>query len=260
MKKFLALLLPLIAIVSAKAQTADDVINKYLAAAGGKEKLESIHSLQYVQTMNLSTPLGEMQIVMTNIKVKNKLVRINTSSEMFGNAYSVVTDTSGWVIVPANQFTGGEAVREKLKPEERKALLSQMYCEGYFPELVNYAQKGYTAELAGEGKGNGRPSYKLKLKKEKGENTYFIDKETGLINAVIYKGAGAAAAVGLGNIGIGGKSDKAEFTVNLGEYKDVAGIKFPGKITLETPMGSMHSTIGFVTVNKAVDAKWYRAD
>ncbi len=262
MKKFFSVAIALIASFVLQAQTADEVINKYIAAAGGKDKLEAINTLQYVRTINLNTPMGEINITMTNIKVENKLSRTNTSSELFGNAYSLFTDTSGWIIIPPNQFTGTEEIRQKLKPEEYKAMKSEMACEGYFPELVNYAAKGYTAEFAGEGKSNGKASYKIKLKKDKDERVYFIDKQTGLVNSMTVKGATAVAMTGLGSMmpNGGGRADKMEATLEFSEYKETAGVKFPGKLKIDTPMGAVESTISFVTVNQPVDAKWYRAN
>lgn len=260
MKKFLTVMTVFLAALVAKAETADEIISKYLSAAGGAEKLGSVKSLQFVQTVNLATPMGDMQITLTHIKVQNKLMRLNTSSELFGNAYSVVTDTSGWIMIPASQFTGSEAILQKLKPEERNAMKSQMDCAGFFPELVNYASKGYVAELAGEGKVNGRASFKVKLKKDKDERLYFFDKQTGLVNAMTVKGAAAAAMMGLGTMQGGGRMDKAEATLNFSDYKDVSGLKIPGRMTIETPMGMVGATIGFVSINQPVDAKWYRAE
>jgi hypothetical protein len=257
MKKLFTLAVVLIAVLSVKAQTADEVINKYFTAVGGKPKLEAINSLQYVQTMNLNTPMGAMEISITNIKVENKLFRINTTSELFGSAFSVVTDTSGWVLIPGNPMSGSEATLQKLKPEERKGMATQMACEGFFPELVNYAAKGYTAELAGEGKAGGKPCYKLKLKKDKDERTYFIDKQTGLINSMAIKGAAAAGMTGMGNSGMG-KADKMEITMDFSNYQEVSGVKFPGKMKIDTQMGAIESTITGIKVNQAVDAKWYR--
>jgi outer membrane lipoprotein-sorting protein len=257
MKKVLTLLMVLCSLLSANAQTADEVINKYLVAAGGKAKLEGIHSLQYVQTVNLNTPMGAMEINITNIKVESKLFRMNTTSEFFGSAFSVVTDTSGWVLIPGNPMSGSEATLQKLKPEERKALTSQMACDGFFPELVNYTAKGYTAEMLGETKSGGRVAYKLKLKKDKDERTYLVDKQTGLVNSMTIKGAAAANMTGMGSSGMG-RSDKMEITLSFSTYQDVSGVKFPGKMKIDTRMGVIESTITGVKVNQAVDAKWYK--
>lgn len=258
--KQLLMLVFAFAVIATKAQTADDIVNKYLTAAGGKDKLATVNSLQYTQKANFNTQIGTMEIAMNFIRVDKKLFRINVSSEMFGNSFTVVTDTSGWVYVPGNPFSGSEASLQKMKPEERTALATQMNSDGFFPELVNYATKGYTAELAGEGKSNGKACYKLKLKKDKDERLYMMDKQTGLVVSMTIKGAAALAMTGMGSTGMsrGGKAEKAEFTFNYSDYKDVSGIKVPGKMKLDLPMGSIESTITDVKVNQAVEAKYYK--
>src|SRR5687767_3420336 len=116
MKKIF-MLLAAFTVIAAQAQTADEVINKYLVAAGGKEKLESIKSLQYVQTMSLNVMGQPIQMTLTQIRVKDKLMRYNVSSDLFGTAYVVATDTAGWIKVPKSDFVE-EEVLQKMKPEE----------------------------------------------------------------------------------------------------------------------------------------------
>jgi hypothetical protein len=262
MKKLLLLAVTFVSIFATKAQTADEVINKFLVASGGKENLQAINSLQYTQSMTLNTPMGAIPVKMEFFKVEKKLFRLNTSSEMFGDGFSVVTDTSGWVLIPANPFAGStEPTLKKLKPEERTGFASQMNADGFFPELVNYAAKGFTAELAGEAKANGKPCYKIKLKKDKAEITFLIDKQTNLVSSMTLKGASAMAMSGMGGSGIGseGRADKLELTFNYSNYQTINGVKFPGTMKLDTPMmGTIESSITGVKVNQPVDAKWYR--
>lgn len=244
-----------------QAQTADEVVNKYLNAAGGKDKLAAVNSLQYTQKASFNTQMGAMEIAMNFIRVDEKLFRIDVSSEMLGTSFSFATDTSGWVYTSGNPFSGSEARLQKMKPEERTAMATQMSSDGFFPELVNYATKGYTAELTGEGKSNGKACHKLKLKKDADERLYMIDKQTGYVVSMTIKGALALAMTGMGATGMGrgGRAEKAEFTFSYSDYKDVNGIMVPGKMKLELPMGTIESTITDVKVNQDVDAKYYQA-
>jgi outer membrane lipoprotein-sorting protein len=244
----------------AQAQTADEVVNKYLTAAGGKDKLETVTSLQYTQKANFNTQMGAMEISMNFIRVDKKLFRADLSSEMLGNSFTVVTDTSGWVYIPANPFSVSEATLQKMKPEDRTPLATQMTSDGFFPELVNYATKGYTAELSGEGKSNGKACHKLKLKKDADERLYMIDKQTGYVVSMTIKGAAALVMSGIGATGMvkGSRVEKAEFTFHYSDYKDVSGIKVPGKMKLDLPMGNIEFTITDVKVNQSVDAKYYQ--
>ncbi|MCE3281395.1 MAG: signal peptide protein [Chitinophagaceae bacterium] len=260
MNKLYLLALVTVVSLSAGAQTAEDIINKYIIAAGGKEKLEGVTSLQLVQKVSLNTMLGAIDVPVNFIRVKDKLFRMSSTSELFGTGFSVVTDTSGWVMLPANAFSG-EAKLQKMKEEERALLKPQMSAEGFFPELVNYIAKGYTAEYLGEGKGNGKASYKVKLKKDKDERTYFFDKKNGLVNSMMLKGAAVGAALGFDLSGMGGgRADKLEVTFNYSDYKEVSGISFPAKLTAELAMGTIETVISDIKVNETVDEKWYKAE
>jgi hypothetical protein len=261
MKKCYLLAVMAIVSMSVHAQTADEIISKYLVAAGGKDKLKVVFSLQYDQKMTYNTGFGPIEISMTTFKEKEKLSRINASTPMLGSGFTLVTDTAGWVYVAASPFSGGEAKLERMKPEAHTAAKSQMASEGFFPELFNYASRGYTAEYTGEGKGNGKASYKIKLRKDKDERTYFIDKESGLVNTMIIKGEAAAAMLGLNGVGMGGgRSDKMEITVNYSDYKELAGMQFPSKAVYETARGSLEATISNIKLNEEIEAKWYKAE
>jgi len=182
MKQILSLVITLCALTGLQAQTVDEVIAKYYAAAGGKEKLEAITSLQYVQAISIQSPQGNFDMNIVTIREKNKLFRTQMSNELMGESFAVVTDTATWVRKPANPFTNEEGGLEKIKAADMKGIaVAQLDCAGFFPELVNYGAKGYTAELTGSKKINGRDSYKVKLKKDKAKITYFIEKETGLV-------------------------------------------------------------------------------
>lgn len=256
MQRLLFLFIAAFSFVAANAQTADEVINKYITAAGGKEKLEGITTLQYLQVVSIPSPQGNIDMNIITIKEKGKLFRNQMSNEMVGDSYALVTDTATWIRKPANPFTGEEGGVEKMKAEDLKGVSSslQLDCAGFFPELVNYAAKGYTATLDGDKKINGRESYKLKLKKDKAETIFFIDKETGLVNSYTLKGD-AVAAMGsmMGN-------ETSEISIDFDNYQEVKGIKFPGVMKITTVMGEMSIPIKDVKINEVVDAKWYKPE
>jgi outer membrane lipoprotein-sorting protein len=256
MQRLLFLFVAAFSFIAATAQTADEVINKYITAVGGKEKLESITSLQYVQAMSIPSPQGNFEMNIITIKEKGKLFRNQMSNDMIGESYALVTDTATWVRKPANPFTGEEGGLEKVKAEDLKGMntVTQLDCAGFFPELMNYAAKGYTAEVTGDKKINGRDSYKLKLKKDKAETIFFIDKETGLVNSYTLKGDAVAAMGAM----MGGAA--SEISIDFDNYQEVKGVKIPGVMKITTMMGEMSIPIKDVKINEAVDAKWYKAE
>ncbi len=262
MKRVIWILAAVFSFVAASAQTTDEVINKYLSAAGGKEKLQAINTLQYTETLSLNTPMGAMEFSIQNIKERGKLLRRQTTNEITGESFMLITDTAGYLLMPSNPMFGLEGGLEKMKTDQLKAMSTEMDCSGYFIQLVDHATKGFTASLAGEEKIDGRVSYKLELKKDDNILTYMVDKETGLINALVAKGAAAAALSGLTAMGLGdsgGKASKAELTFKYADYKEVNGVKMPGTIKMDTPFGVLETKISDIKINEQVDAKWYKA-
>jgi len=77
--------------VSAQAQTVDDVINKYIDALGGKEKLNSIKTL-YMEGVTVMQNGNEISAKM--YREQDKLSRREISSPM-GTMTSIVTDKEG---------------------------------------------------------------------------------------------------------------------------------------------------------------------
>ena len=92
------------------------------------------------------------------------------------NIISVFTDKSGWTINPMMGGTDAQAMPDELY----KAGKSQIYFGG---GLVNYAAKGYKAELVGK-EGD---AFKIKLSDGGTETFYFIDSKTYLLTKSVIK-------------------------------------------------------------------------
>lgn len=129
MKNLLAIIVLLIGIVTVKAQTADEIINKHIEAMGGKEKLNSIKSIYMEGT---SVMQNGAEISQKTWKVNAQLLRMEISSAMFNNI-SVVTDKAGW---RQNPRAGGAF--EPMTEEMVTNMQPQMDCAGPF---VDYAAK-----------------------------------------------------------------------------------------------------------------------
>ncbi|HMD00592.1 MAG TPA: hypothetical protein VKH37_10575, partial [Ferruginibacter sp.] len=113
--------LALVCVQFAHAQTVDDVLDKYMAAMGGKDKLTSMTSsfTQGVTVMNNGT-----EITNTTTKVNGKLFRNEIDFGM-GTAVTLVTPEKGWRSNPRN---GGAF--EAMAEDALKASLYQMDCAG----------------------------------------------------------------------------------------------------------------------------------
>ena len=78
-----------------QAQSVDDVINKYVEARGGKDKLMSVKSLYMEGARQMMG--NEVGVKIT--KVQDKLSR--TDFEVMGTSgYTIVTPTEGWSFIP----------------------------------------------------------------------------------------------------------------------------------------------------------------
>lgn len=154
----------------AQAQTADDVVNKYLTAMGGKEKLNTLKTVKLEG--NLSVMGNDVAIVMT----KKHLVGMRMDISVMGTEnYQVVTPTKGIVFMPVQ----GMSEPTEMPAEQLKSAASQLDIQG---TLVDYKEKGTTVELTGKEKVDGEDCSNLKVTYKSGlVSNFFISEKTGFI-------------------------------------------------------------------------------
>ena len=265
--KRLSLLIVLTAFVSTVfSQSADEVINKFVEASGGKEKLNSINTLQYLQTINMKTPIGDFAVPIQFFREKNKLFRMQASVELgIQNLsfFTVVTDTAGYIMLPAMPLLGTEGGLQKMDEKDRASQAFQFDAAGLFAGLVDYAAKGNKVELLKDTLIDNEKCSKIKFTSKAGDDIiYFISKTTSMVVRTDIKGDMAASMTGLGGImgSMSNQAEKAEVTVLYTDYTDVKGIKFPSKAVIKNQMGDAESQIADIKINEPIDAKWYKAE
>lgn len=215
------------------ANTVDDIINKYIEALGGKDKLNAIRSVYMEGTRKV---MGiEMPVTIT--KVQGKLFR--TDYKLEGTkGYIIITPIEGWSLIPTQspfvQSTSSDRLT-KMQP-----LLD------IAGPLVNYAAKGNKAEWLGKETINENEAYKIKLTIRTGDETYYyIDTETNLV-------------IQTRQIGIENGNNTQEVITDYSDYKLFDGIMFPQ--TISNPAeGIMAGTTTFksIIINKPVDDSFY---
>lgn len=248
------------------AQTAADILSKYETAAGGKEKLLAIKQLEVFGTMKMSVMGQLIELPITVVKEQGKLFRRQLGGIMgMGDTYTLVTDTAGYIFIPAirgfGDMPGTQSSITKMDAREVAAQQYELDCAGAFSELVNFAAKGHTAEIVGTEKINKVPSTKIKLTLKTGQTLfYYFDNNTGLVNKVEATGEMAANLTGFGAMmkmfGNGmGKNAKAE--VFYKEYQTVNGIQYPSKYTIS--LGPVETQIenSTIKINEGIENKWY---
>src|SRR5450432_1528798 len=166
---FVVFILGLVFVQFANAQSVDEIINQYIIARGGNEKLSSIQSVYFEGTRQMMG--NEVQVKVT--RVDGKLNRVDF--EIGGNSgYTIVTPDKGWTYVPMRSDKPEEIPAARLK-----TMQDQLDIAG---ALVNYAAKGYQATLKGKDTVNGKEAYKIQLTNAAGKDiTYYIDTKTNLL-------------------------------------------------------------------------------
>lgn len=162
MKTFLIAIMSFLCL-SSTAQTADEIVNKYVAAMGGAEKLASLKTVKMegsMSTQGIDVPLTITKKHMTGMRLDMEIM--GTSNFQLANA------KAGWVFMPVMQQTEPKA----MEPEQLKSIQNQFDVQG---SLFNYKEKGYTVEYVGTEKLDGKDAYKLKMLRKGDYVFYFID-------------------------------------------------------------------------------------
>jgi hypothetical protein len=154
-----------------QAQTVDEIINKHIAAMGGKEKMMSLKTLKMTATA-IGAQGGEFSYTF----LKKHLIGVRI--DFLGNkSWSIVTPKKGWSSVP------GQVMPKEVLGDFLKFGQIQLDLQGPF---LNYKEKGSKIELAGKEKINGLECYNLKITNKAGDiinyhvemKTYRIIKKT----------------------------------------------------------------------------------
>ena len=152
------------------AQTANDLVNKYISAMGGKQKLASLRTVKMEANLNVQgTDIG---IVITKKHLAGMRIDIST---MGTENYQIVTPAKGTIFMPVQGMSEPTAMPD----DQLKAILPQLDLEGSF---VNYENKGTIVELIGHENVDGEDCYNLKVTDKNGIITNcFISAKTSFI-------------------------------------------------------------------------------
>jgi outer membrane lipoprotein-sorting protein len=184
------------------AQTADDIIAKYVAARGGMDKIKSVNSIRMMGRM----VMGPMEAPLVIVMKRPDQVRVEFTLQGM-TAISAYDGTSGWAIMP---FMGKKDA-EPIAADELKELQDEADMDR---PLVDYKAKGHTVELLGKDKVEGTDAYKLKLTHKNGDvDTIYLDADSYLE----IKEEGKRMVRG----------SEQEFETSIGDYREVGGLMFP---------------------------------
>lgn len=145
------------------AQTADDIVARYIKTTGGMDKIAAVKTLRRTGKF---TGGGGFEAGMLQEKKRPNSIR----EEFLIQGMAGVTaydGKSGWKIEPWQ----GKKDAEPLSEAEMKAIVAESVFDG---PLVNYQEKGNTVEYVGMEPVEGTDAYKLKVTTKAGDTFYFF--------------------------------------------------------------------------------------
>jgi peroxiredoxin/outer membrane lipoprotein-sorting protein len=160
-----ALILVVVFIAPAQAQTVDEIVNKYVAATGGVETWKSIESMVIISRsksfsfdLYWKKPNHAREEVSTNIPGMGLYIR------SFDGA-------TGWTL---NPMEGSQAPRRM----SEKETLDLLQTANGWRDLIDHKANGYRLELVGKESIDGNPAYKVKMTRPTGDivNIFFDAK------------------------------------------------------------------------------------
>ncbi len=232
-KVFLSLLVICSAVFSLNAQTADEIITKYITAIGGAEKWSKIQSLKVegqIEVQGIAIPFTMQGVHMKGTRV---------DAEFQGTKFiDITTPIKGWAQNPM----AGKMTLGPISDEELKAKVDDLDLQDAF---IDYKGKGSIVEFLGKDEEDGNEYFKIKItSKNNNEKTYFFDTKTYLA----YKMESMTKQQG----------QDVKSTIKMLDYQT---IDFGIKMSFKSDIGNGQMMVTKkVTVNPTIDESIFKAN
>jgi zinc protease len=224
-----------------RAQTVDDVINKSLAAAGGRAALLKLKSRSMTGTITLATPAGD---------ISGSVEILNAAPNKLRSVIKADLSALGaGQLVQEQRFDGTTGYMLDTLQGNRDITGNQLdnMRNGSFPSpYLNYKELGIAARLGGKEKVGEREAYVLIFEPPTGSVVrQFIDVETYLPMRTVVK------------IDVAQLGREVELTTDMLDYRDVDGVKVPFLLKVSSAIQNYTVTITKVEHNVPVDEKLF---
>ncbi len=192
----------------ASAQTADEIIAKYVQRIGGAEKVHALTTLRRSGKLTLGAGM-EAVILRENKRPESVRQEFSLQGMTAINAYD---GQAGWKIEPWQGKKDAEALGE----EELKTILEDADFDG---PLIDAGKKGNKVEYVGLEPVEGTDALKLKVTRKTGDVLYYyMDTDYHVPIKIETKRLVRGA--------------EREYETTLGDYKEVKGVYFPHSIEI----------------------------
>jgi len=208
-----------------KAQTADEIINKYVEFIGGQKQWKAVKTIVTSGEYNYGGVIFPFN-AFSKAPDLYKFV-VTFKGKYYAQSYD---GKAGWKIDVFN----GETAPTLLSGKPATAMANEANVE-LEDALIDYKEKGHQANLEGKDSAGGRSCYKLKLIRKTGETeTYYFDDKT---SELVLKKAVAK------NPELGG----AIVNISYSDYRKVNDLRIAFKSVVKTE----DQTILTIGLNKA---------
>lgn len=220
----------------AAAQTAEEVVSKYIKTVGGVDKIQAVKTLRRAGKF---TGGGGFEATILEENKRANMVRQEFSLQGMTqiNAYD---GKRGWKIEP---WQGKKDV-EPLGEEEMKQIIEDSDFDG---PLVNYQQKGNKIEFVGMEPVEGTDAFKLKVTLANGDvRYYFMDTDYFVPIKIDTKRMVRGA--------------EREYETSLGDYKEVAGWYLPHSVEVNAKGSQNKQKVTYekIEANMPIDDNRFR--
>jgi hypothetical protein len=224
-------LFSLMHVSTTQAQTADDVVSKYILAIGGADAWKKVNSIR--MEGNLSVQGTDVNVTITRLHLKG----VRTDIAVMGmSGYTILTPSAGWNYFPFQ----GQTAPEAIGADDVKKAQDQLDAQG---PLLDYQAKGHKVELQGTEDIDGAKCFKLKVTLSSGRTqTMFIEPKNYYLVQTI-------ATVSMGG-------QEAEQTIKFSNFQ-----KLPEGIVVPMTIGQTQGEVNITKyeVNKPVDESIFKA-
>jgi hypothetical protein len=211
------------------AQTADDIVARYIKTTGGIDKINAVKSLRRTGKF---TGGGGFEAVVVNENKRPESVR--EEFQLQGMVGVVAYDgKNAWKIEPWQ----GKKDPEPLGEEELKSIIEDSDFDG---PLVNYQQKGNKIEYLGLDPVEGTDCHKLKVTTKAGD-TFFYYMDTDYFVPIKIETKRTV------------RGELREYETSIGDYKEVNGWYLPYSYETSAKGNSNKQKITYETIVANLD-------
>ena len=222
---------------TAQAQTADEVVEKHLAAIGGRAVLAKATSEVATGSAVVSTQgidiAGPVEIYRKAPNKSRSFVRLDLSA-VGGTEVTVDQRCDGKTGFVSNSMQGDRDVTG----EQLQAMLNNTFPSS----LLNYKEAGGRIELVGKDKVGDRAVHVLLYTPMAGPaSRMFIDAETYDVLRTVTQ------------INVPEAGGAVEQTIDVGDFRTVSGIRLPFRVTTVSTTQTVSITLAKVEINVPID-------